>query len=270
MKRITSAAAACLGIWGAAGMLGLATPAAAQTGQNAPVFLGFTGVPGDGSLAASVGPGQLSAQLTSNGTNGACLTFRNTGAKALTVTNIFLQAKPWLQNASIKNGDVVTFQQDGVPGSFPTGGTGPSSFQTSMSFTSISNPTQGTGQVPGLDPGETFGLCFDFVSGMTFQDVLNAINSGQLRIGITAQGENGVQGSLVSFHSACHADVNGDGLAKVTDFLLYLDMYQNANPLADLNGDNNVNIQDFTSFLNAFATGCPSTGPTGPGAPTNP
>jgi hypothetical protein len=55
----------------------------------------------------------------------------------------------------------------------------------------------------------------------------------------------------------CQADINGDGVVNINDFLAYLALFAAADPRADINGDGNVNISDFLAYLALFAAGCP-------------
>jgi len=54
----------------------------------------------------------------------------------------------------------------------------------------------------------------------------------------------------------CTADANLDGLVDFNDYLLFLDLFQAANPIADLNDDGAVDFNDYLEFLNAYSTPC--------------
>jgi hypothetical protein len=56
--------------------------------------------------------------------------------------------------------------------------------------------------------------------------------------------------------SSCQADINGDGIVNVSDFLAYLSLFAAADPRADINGDNQINVSDFLGYLQLFAAGC--------------
>jgi hypothetical protein len=251
--------AARLGVWGAVGLVGLAAPAA----FGGPITLGFAPVPGDTSGAAGVGQGQLSVQVRDGGSPGkACLEFQNTGTKPVTVTGIFVQGKPWLLNPNVTNGPGTSFQHDATPATFPTGAMGGAVLDVSASFSTVPDHTLAPGSAgnasPGLDPGEKVQTCFDIAAGMTFLDVAHAVSGGGVRIGVVTTAGGGGTGALLDVHTSCKADLDGGGSVKITDALLFLEMYQNANPVVDLNGDGNVNVQDFMTFLSLYSAGCPT------------
>jgi hypothetical protein len=57
--------------------------------------------------------------------------------------------------------------------------------------------------------------------------------------------------------AGCRADVDGDGLVSVQDFLTFLQRYASGSPDADFNDDGLVSVQDFLQYLSAYSTGCP-------------
>ncbi|MFI4915546.1 MAG: GC-type dockerin domain-anchored protein [Phycisphaerales bacterium JB060] len=54
----------------------------------------------------------------------------------------------------------------------------------------------------------------------------------------------------------CAPDLDADGALTVFDFLLFLNLFQDANPIADFDGDGELTIFDFLAFQTAFAAGC--------------
>jgi hypothetical protein len=54
----------------------------------------------------------------------------------------------------------------------------------------------------------------------------------------------------------CDADVNGDGVADVQDFLSFLTFFSAADSRADLDGSGVINVQDLLAFLASFSAGC--------------
>jgi hypothetical protein len=68
----------------------------------------------------------------------------------------------------------------------------------------------------------------------------------------------GVDTAFVLAQSAagCRADINGDGLVNVQDFLGFLQLFAAADPRADFDDSGAVNVSDFLAFLQAFAAGC--------------
>jgi hypothetical protein len=55
----------------------------------------------------------------------------------------------------------------------------------------------------------------------------------------------------------CPADVNGDGLLNILDFIYFQNAFVAQDPVADCTADARFNILDFVCFQNLFANGCP-------------
>jgi hypothetical protein len=54
----------------------------------------------------------------------------------------------------------------------------------------------------------------------------------------------------------CPPDLDADGALTVFDFLTYLNLFQDGDPLADFDGDGELTIFDFLAFQTAFDAGC--------------
>ncbi len=61
---------------------------------------------------------------------------------------------------------------------------------------------------------------------------------------------------LYDIGCGCLADCNDDGIVNTLDFICFLNLYNDDDPLADCTADGNVNTLDFLCFLNAFNEGC--------------
>jgi hypothetical protein len=73
--------------------------------------------------------------------------------------------------------------------------------------------------------------------------------------------QSNYQDWIQSFLPPCgRADVNGDGVVNIQDFLDFLVFYSAGDLRADLDCTGAVNIQDYLAFLNAYAEGCPACG----------
>ncbi len=71
--------------------------------------------------------------------------------------------------------------------------------------------------------------------------------------------DGGVQVSLpfeVYGSTSCAADLDGDGVLTIFDFLSFQNAYQAGDTTADCNGDGALTILDFTCFQTMFAAGC--------------
>ncbi|MFG0282835.1 MAG: GC-type dockerin domain-anchored protein [Phycisphaerales bacterium JB039] len=54
----------------------------------------------------------------------------------------------------------------------------------------------------------------------------------------------------------CRADLTGDGVLDVFDFLEFQNLFARGDPRADFTGDGALDLFDFLQFQNEFATGC--------------
>jgi hypothetical protein len=55
----------------------------------------------------------------------------------------------------------------------------------------------------------------------------------------------------------CAADVNGDGMLNILDFVAYQNLFVNADPAADCDANGVLNVLDFVCFQGIFQAGCP-------------
>jgi hypothetical protein len=54
----------------------------------------------------------------------------------------------------------------------------------------------------------------------------------------------------------CEPDLDADGTLTIFDFLTFLNLFQDGEPLADFDGDGELTIFDFLAFQTAFEAGC--------------
>ncbi|MFI4915909.1 MAG: GC-type dockerin domain-anchored protein [Phycisphaerales bacterium JB060] len=54
----------------------------------------------------------------------------------------------------------------------------------------------------------------------------------------------------------CRADLDGDGVLDIFDFLAFSNLFDQGDPRADFDGDGTLDIFDFLAFSNAFDAGC--------------
>jgi hypothetical protein len=76
----------------------------------------------------------------------------------------------------------------------------------------------------------------------------------------SARGINDVPTEETSFGwivVSCAADVNGDGLLNVLDFIAFQQAFLSQNPIADCDGNGAFNALDFVCFQGVFVAGCP-------------
>ncbi|MEO1008560.1 MAG: S8 family serine peptidase [Planctomycetota bacterium] len=63
--------------------------------------------------------------------------------------------------------------------------------------------------------------------------------------------------AAIGLDPVCTADLNGDGVLDIFDFLAFQNLFDAGDPAADFNGDGVLNIFDFLEFQNFFVAGCP-------------
>lgn len=107
------------------------------------------------------------------------------------------------------------------------------------------------------DPG--FGVLFAGTDRLpwvgTGDAVIYQVDSDTLEWELDDSGPTSIS---IRIHAAttCSADLNGDELVNIQDFIAYLNAWAIGDPLADWNHDGTVNIQDFIAYLNDWAAGC--------------
>ena len=152
---------------------------------NALVYT-FDNITNNNVADVAIGEDQLWVEVTDAGSGQVLFTFGNTGPYASSICDVYFDDGTLLGIASIDNTDTgVSFSQDASPGDLPGGNEiSPSFVCTAGLSVDSDSPTQPN----GVNPGETLGIIFDLQTGLVFNDVLQALNSGDLRIGIHVQG----------------------------------------------------------------------------------
>jgi len=56
--------------------------------------------------------------------------------------------------------------------------------------------------------------------------------------------------------TSCEADLNGDGILNVLDFVTMQQLFQAGDDAADVNGDGELSVLDFVAYQQLFVTGC--------------
>jgi len=125
---------------------------------------------------------------------------RNPGPSQSTITDIYFDDGTILGLATIvddpENG--VDFDQDVEPPNLPGGGDLDPPFEATQAFSVGSVNGQG-GVANGIDVGEELTLIFELLPGLTFEDTIQALIDGTLRIGMRVQNyPNGGSESFVN------------------------------------------------------------------------
>jgi hypothetical protein len=173
-----------------AGVGGVAQAAAIEAQQcNTAGFLGLTGSCPD----LSTGRSQFFMDILNGPQAGqAIFQFRNTGATPSSITGIFFEDRGGEGTAGtqVLTSIAVSAASAGVlfapPGNtvdLPGGNLLAPVFQASQPFTLVADAPAG-----GIHPGQSLDVTAHLQPNKAAQDVLNAVRSGQVRIGLQAEG----------------------------------------------------------------------------------
>ena len=174
---------------------GLAALVAAAPAYAGPTY-GFTHIvePGDGSgqLAnGAIGEAQFFVEVTEPGTGQASFIFSNTGPVACFIDGVYFDDGTLLSLSSLVDMDDgiggdpnVDFTAGSAsPGHLPAGNHLSPPFEVTDDFLADADPA---GATWGVNPGESLEVIFT-ISG-AYADVLDELATGDLRIGLKAQG----------------------------------------------------------------------------------
>ena len=161
----------------------------------------FDNITNNSPVSAAIGEAQLSVTVSDEGAGLVRFQFDNIGPEASSITDVYFddRADPSLFVPvidTIENQDGVQFAEMARPKNLPGGRNLDPRFKATRGLTADSDsPVQSN----GVNPGETLGLLLELANGHIFQDVLSAIDSAALRIGIHVQGfANGESESFVN------------------------------------------------------------------------
>jgi hypothetical protein len=146
---------------------------------------------------AAIGEAQLTVDVTGVGVNQVQFKFRNAGPEASSITGVYFDDgdEPILLDlASIVGGPGVAFHEGGsvLPGGYSLS---PRFVVTAGLQARSDAPVQPN----GVNPGEWLQLVLDLQTGTDWDDVLDRLNTADLRLGIHVQGfEDGGSESFIN------------------------------------------------------------------------
>jgi len=157
----------------------------------------FVNITNNDPANAAIGEAQLFVELFNPGPGQIHFAFTNTGPQASSITDVYFDDGTLLGIASIINSpSLVEFSQLASPPDLPGANNAIPPFQTTLGFSADSDPPV---QPLGVNPGEYLGIIFDLQSGGVFDDIVNDLATGALRIGIHVQGfSNGGSESFIN------------------------------------------------------------------------
>ena len=128
----------------------------------------------------SIGQSQLHLDVTAVMGMGVQFEFTNVGASQSTIAGVYWDDASGLLNslASISNMG-VSFAANGSPPNLPGGNSISPPFSADFRVNANSPPPQN-----GVNPGDTLDVVFNLQGGVSPADVISALNSGALRVGL--------------------------------------------------------------------------------------
>ena len=147
---------------------------------------GFYNITNNSGIASTIA-GQFIVDVISD-PSGAKFTFSNVGPTASFIAQIYFDDGPpqsLLQLVNVVNGPGVSFAQGGTPSDLPSGNTAIPPFVTTPGFLATAN---NPAPQNGVNVGEFVSIIFSLNTGKNFNDVINDMNTGNLRAGIHVQG----------------------------------------------------------------------------------
>lgn len=133
----------------------------------------------------TIGKMQMSVSVYRGDGEQVKFVFNNSGPEESSITDVYFEDGALLGIATIVNGTGVSFSQYASPGDLPAGNDCYPPFSATVGFTADSDsPTQPN----GVNPGEWVTVIFNLKDDKTYDDVINDLRYGGLRIGIHVQG----------------------------------------------------------------------------------
>jgi len=162
-------------------LVGVITLFSATASQATIETFGFYNITNNNPTDASIGEAQLFVDVSDEFANQVLFTFRNTGPYASSISEIYFDDGSLLGIADIINDSpYVVFVQDASPPELPGANLINPPFETTAGFLAESVPPP---VHRGVGPGEKVGILFDLLPAATYQDVINQLYGGSLRIG---------------------------------------------------------------------------------------
>lgn len=156
-----------------------------STGAAQATTIGFDCITNNNAADCAIGEAQLSVDITDIGGGQVLFTFNNSGPDASSIEGVYFDDGTLLGIASLIDTDSggdpgVDFDLGASPGNLPGANNASPAFQTTAGFLTDSNPPVSH---KGVNPGESLGVIFDLLPGVTYADTIAALGT-DLRIGI--------------------------------------------------------------------------------------
>jgi len=152
-------------------LVAFATPAAAVT-------FSYDCVSGNSSGDCAIGESQIGLEVLDLGGGQVSITISNVGSESNSIANVYFDDDLGaLMALSAMSGAGVSFEPGGAPGNLPSG--------NGIGFVA-DYLVSATSPAPkdGVNPGEEVTLVIDLSAGFDFDDIIDALTNGDLRVGM--------------------------------------------------------------------------------------
>jgi hypothetical protein len=145
------------------------------------VSFSFSCIAGDGGGECAIPIDQLSLDVTDLGGGEVSFTITNNDGEPSFVAGVYFEDEADVLDdlASVVDGSGVDFEEGGAPPDLPSGTV--EGFDADWAVTA-----QSPAHNNGAQPGESVTIVFELESGVSFDDLIEAMTSGDLRVGVHA------------------------------------------------------------------------------------
>ena len=153
----------------------------ASTASATTVSFSFNCIAGDGGGECAIPLDQLSLDVTDLGGGEVSFTITNNDGEPSFVAGVYFEDEADVLDdlASVQDGSGVDFQEGGAPPDLPSGTV--EGFDADWAVTA-----RPPAHSNGAQPGESVTIVFELESGVSFDDLIDAMESGDLRVGVHA------------------------------------------------------------------------------------
>lgn len=174
--------------------IGLALPAASRAGFD----YGFYNITHNNTTNEAIGEAQLKLTVSDAGSGLVQFLFTNVGPLASSITDVYFDDRALSLFSrtitSFEEGAGVDYTSPATPSNLPGGKA--AGFRATSQLTANSVAPV---QVNGVNPGESLGVVLTLSAGQVFNNVISALQSSSLRVGIHVQGfANGGSESFIN------------------------------------------------------------------------
>ncbi len=156
------------------------------------ITLGFSCITNNNAANAAIGQAQLLVVVTELSPNSVEFLFKNAGPEPSSIAQIYFENSVLDAITQIVNQTGVNFELGASPGNLPGANNASPAFQVTPGFAaSAAKPAP----INGVNPYEQVGIICSLKSGAAWQDVVDDIATGDLRIGMHTTSIGATSGS---------------------------------------------------------------------------